>query len=478
MGAGTLQSHLLVALVMLLGLAAAGLFVSFRRLLVMQFDAGLETRARLLSAMIKDDLGEGLETEIDEVLIPEYQPSAAPEYFELRLADGTPYRRSASLGTDRLPDPPAGGGALSCWDLRLPDGRAGRAVAFRFAPAVEGEGERRTGVAHRELTIIAARDRGSLDRALRAATMAIVAFGIPLLLAIPAIVLWAVQGGLRSLEGLAVQAAAIDARRLDARFTAPGLPAELEPVAARLDDLLDRLSASFERERRFSADVAHELRTPLAELRTIAAVFPATASPVEEATAALCDVDASAAQMEHIVTTLLALARCDGGRQPINRVPVDMDRALADAWPLLEKAAQGKRLVVDFELRPAPPTVETDPILLASILGNLLSNAVEYTPEGGRVRATFTTSGDRVLLRLTNSQQTLVPRDLPRLFDPFWRKDQARTGGIHTGLGLALVAALARVLDGEVTVTLPAPDLVSFALALPLRAPAVPPERP
>jgi signal transduction histidine kinase len=463
-----LQVRLVFALVLLLGGAGAGVFLALRRIIVDQFDSGLESRAKLLSALVKYEPGEGLETELDEVWIPEYQGSSMPEYFELRLPDGSAHTRSASLGASTLLGSPGRVSVTRFWDLRLPDGRRGRAVAFPFVPQVEEKGKARARAqsdpGRETLILLAARERAPLDAALRGVTVALLALGALLLLVIPAIVARSVRRGLRPLDGLGTRAASIDANRLEVRFATDGMPAELQPIVGRLDELLARLSSSFERERRFSADVAHELRTPLAELRTIATVFPTTTDPVAEATAALRDVGAAAAQMENIVTTLLALARCDAGRQPVNSVAVDLGRALEEAWVPLEGAARDKGLVVDLGLTTAGTIVRTDRTLLASILGNLLANAVEYAPAGGRVSAAMATASDRVTLRIENTHRELAAEDLGRLFDPFWRKDQARTDGSHAGLGLSLVAAFARLLRLEVTATLPRPDLVSFTL--------------
>jgi two-component system sensor histidine kinase QseC len=286
-----------------------------------------------------------------------------------------------------------------------------------------------------------------------------------LLLAVPAIVQRAVRGGLRPLEGLAERVSTIDATLPDGRFETPGLPAELQPIARRLDELLARLRSSFERERRFSADVAHELRTPLFEMRTITDVSLASADPNAESTMAIEDLRAAALQMERIVTTLLALARCEAGHQPVTLQAVDLRRALDEAWGPWQSVARAKRLAVALEAEEA--IVRTDQTLLASILGNLIANAVEYTREGGRISTTIATTASSVKLGIANTQRDLAAEDLDRLFDPFWRKDVARTSGSHAGLGLSLVGAFARLLGIEVAATLPTPELASFVLTFP-----------
>jgi signal transduction histidine kinase len=298
----------------------------------------------------------------------------------------------------------------------------------------------------------------------------LVALGLGLLFGVPLVVAGVVRRGLRSLDGLADRVKAIEAPRLELGLSAEAMPSELQPIVRRLSALLGRLQASFERERRFSADVAHELRTPLAEMRTIDEVSLGEVEPGSEAGAALRDLRAAALQMERIVVTLLALARCEQGRQLVELQIVDLRQALAQAWTPLEESARGRFLRVEIASG-APQHIRTDPTLLASILSNILSNAVAYAPEAGSIEVTVDRISGGVELRIVNSQRDLGPADLEHLFEPFWRKEQARSGGSHAGLGLALVAALSRLLRLELRATLPAPDRFCIALTFPEEAP-------
>jgi signal transduction histidine kinase len=295
--------------------------------------------------------------------------------------------------------------------------------------------------------VAVARDRAPLDQALGGVVWALAAMGVALLGAVPLVVTRGVRRGLRPLAQVADEAARMDARALvadggdaPARFSVAALPEELRPIGLRLNELLDRLAATFERERRFSADVAHELRTPVAELRNMAEValrYPDEARPFD-------DVLGVAIQMESLVTTLLALARCEAGRQPVSLEPVDVARVLGDAWAPLAAAAREKKL----EVAPPPElavVVQTDRVLLGAIVGNLLSNAVAYTPRGGQL--SWRISAGEIAVENTN--RSLSAEDLPHAFEPFWRKDAARSDGLHAGLGLSLAQAYARLLGAE-----------------------------
>lgn len=451
-----LTVRLVGGLLLVLGALGALLYLLVKDQLTAQFDAALEEKARVLSSLMKQE-GDRFELELEDAPMPEFARAVDPEYFQISLG-GLPFLRSPSLGDGNLN-----------WrdgDIPLPDGRPGRMTTLTFPVRVEkAPPTGRPATA----TLAVARGRAPLDQGLRSVRRAIGAVGLCLLVLIPALVIPVVRGRLRPLDDVAGQAATIDARSLDQRFRAEDLPAELQPIARRLNDLLQRLSGAFERERRFSADVAHELRTPIAELRALAEV--ALLAPESPASARqFQDVLGAALQMERLVTALLTLARCESGRQPVSPEPVSLGHALSEAWSPLAEKARLKNLKVSLFAGDA--LVTTDKLMLASILGNLLSNAVEYAPAGGAVGWTIATGEAGVEVAVSNTNGDLQPADLERAFEPFWRKDAARSDGQHGGLGLSLVAAFARLIGAEVRLALAGGEVrASLTLRRPGSAP-------
>jgi signal transduction histidine kinase len=437
-----LQRRLLGGLLAVLVVCEVGIYLLVRRLLTSSLDASLDASVSMLAGLVKEEAGEGMELDLSETPLPDFERTVDPQYFQVWLENGQVFARSASLGGRDLPR--AEGQAHE--DLVLPDGRRGRAAWLSFPVRMEPK----NGVtlpSRSRASLAVARDRAPLDQALGGVVWALAAMGVALLGAVPLVVTRGVRRGLRPLAQVADEAARMDARALvadgsdaPARFSVAELPEELRPIGVRLNELLDRLAATFERERRFSADVAHELRTPVAELRNMAEValrYPDDARPFD-------DVLGVAIQMESLVTTLLALARCEAGRQPVSVEPVDVGRALADAWAPLEATARGKAL----QVAPAPDAgvvVQTDRFLLGAIVGNLLSNAVAYTPPGGQL-SWQCSPGE---IAVVNSNRSLTAEDLIHAFEPFWRKDAARSDGLHAGLGLSLAQAYARLLGAE-----------------------------
>jgi len=242
---------------------------------------------------------------------------------------------------------------------------------------------------------------------------------------------------------------------------------EMSQLANTFNDLLGRLQTAFVRERRFSADVAHELRTPIAELRAMAEVALKWPADSESAARNAQDTFNIACQMEGVMTSLLALARCEAGAQHVVPESVDLSEALQNAWRPFDAEARRRGLSITLPAGPAG-NLSTDKALLASVLTNLFGNAVKYAPANGRITIEINQQADRRVILVGNSNSTLMRGDLPHLFEPFWRKDAARTDGTHAGLGLSLVEAFTRSIGGEVRADLPAPDWFEMRLSVPL----------
>jgi two-component system sensor histidine kinase QseC len=277
--------------------------------------------------------------------------------------------------------------------------------------------------------------------------------------------------GLAPLDQLGLRLETLGAESLGETLDLADAPAELVPMIRHLNGLLARLNESFAREKSFSANLAHELRTPLAELRAVAEVALKWPDDSSFGLETLEEIRAIGLQMESVVVNLLALARCEEKQSPFqtlqaSEVPV---RELATGcWSALASEAEDKGMELRLDI-PEELTVVTDREKLALVLSNLLSNAVAHGSPGGAVSCsaaaanTATGAGREFALRVSNFTDALTPEDLPRIFDRFWRKDPSRSGGQHTGLGLALVAALCELLELRKTARL---DGSRFEIAL------------
>jgi len=436
-----LLTSLLIGLTLVLGAAGAALFVQVRAILTSEFDRAERAEAALLVAQTEDD-GEKVQLDLFGISAPEYKRD---EYYQLWLPDGQTVARSPSLGFDDLPRREG--------DVTLPDGRPGRAIIVQFVP-MPAEEAQRPNPHPPTVTLVVAHDRIGLDRSLAGIGAGLLLVGTGVLVATALIVTTAVRRGLAPLEAVGQQAATIDAASLQLRFATDAMPAELLPIAGRLNDLLARLDEAFQRERRVTADIAHELRTPIAELRALAEV--GVKWPEE---AAFQDALQIAQRMETLVTGLLALARHDAGQQPVAHEPVELRWVVDEVWSPLAEQARSRQLDVAIEIA-SDASWQTDPTLLRLIIANLLANAVEYTPERGVVRI----SGIGSRLEVTNTANGLTSEDLPHLFERFWRKDVSRADAGHSGLGLVLAKSAATALNLSLTAEMP--DATTLRLSL------------
>lgn len=442
----SIRRHLTFTLVLgfifLLGVGGLAVYFLTRAELVREFDAGLQAKALTLITLTSQDHGRlGIED-----LPPGFQTKAGTEFFQLWQPDGTIAQHSASLGGANLP---CRFGTLTkplYWNLDLPRDLDGRAIGLEFSPKVDNDDDAVQPEPAGKAIIVVATDCQSLNQTLGILATVLATTGLLILLVIVPMVRFSLRRGHAPLEQLARQAAGITANSLQTRFPVHQMPAELQPITTRLNDLLDRLEASFERERRFSADLAHELRTPLAELRTHAEVeLKWSAGEEAEKHRETLNI---ALQMEAIVTRLLEMARCEQGQLQLQFQPVRLAPLAEEVWRSLAPQAEQKQLNVRFAVS-ADAVIETDAALFRSILANLLSNAVEYTPPAGRVDIHW--QADARKLIVGNTVSDLSANDLPHLFARLWRKDKSRTGGEHCGLGLAVSRAFAELLGCSLT---------------------------
>jgi two-component system sensor histidine kinase QseC len=350
------------------------------------------------------------------------------------------------------------------FEITLTDGRAFRCAGVRITPPYEDETPSPPQV---DAVLAVGLDRATLARRLTAISTSLLLVGGGALAALGAIVFWGVRAGLAPLDRLGANVAAVDAQSLATRFPVEGLPSELRPIVVRLNELLARLESAFARERRFTATAAHELRTPLAELRALAEVSLSTPASANESQQSWRDALATTLRMESLALRLLDLARAEDSAFVLQRTTVSLTRAFSEAWqPWAERAVE-RGLAPHVALTPGL-TAQTDPTLLAVILGNLCENVVQHAPAGTPIHVRGNRRTDGVHLLIQNQAGELTEADMPHLFERFWRKDETRSDGQHHGLGLALAAEFVALLGGTLSATLGANGDLEFNLWLPV----------
>ncbi|QEG29257.1 Sensor protein CzcS precursor [Gemmata obscuriglobus] len=270
----------------------------------------------------------------------------------------------------------------------------------------------------------------------------------PALLASAVIGALIARKGLRPVEEIAATAARIGPDRLDERIAVDQLPAELSDLAATFNVMLDRLQESFRRLERFSADIAHELRTPVHALRNVAEVALRTSQTRADDREALAVCLESAGGLARLIDRLLFIARADSPRAVLELETIDLATELESLREFYEPvAAQTGVELVQLAVPPLPCRV--DRTLLQRAIGNLITNALDHTPQCGRVSIAGTVEGGEVVISVTDTGSGIAAEHLPRIFDRFYRPDAARPSGGGCGLGLAIVKSFAELHGGR-----------------------------
>ncbi|MGI8588582.1 MAG: sensor histidine kinase [Chloroflexia bacterium] len=299
-----------------------------------------------------------------------------------------------------------------------------------------------------------------------ATVLLILAGAIPLALALAAAGAYFLAGrALTPISSLTAQARQIRRDNLDARLVVLRPPAEVAALAQTFNEVLDRLEAAFAHEQQFTADAAHELRTPLGLLKTQISLALSRPRSAPALTDMLRDMDADVDRLGRLIDAMLTLARL--GTMPICRSPVDLVELLEELVDQLRPlaAARGTALTLDA---PVSAILVGDADQLIQLFLNLLDNAVRYSAGTGPVRVSLAAAEDEWKIAIQDSGPGIAEDQLPHLFDRFYRVDPARarqTGGV--GLGLSIAQAIAVRHEGRITVQSRVPEGSTFIVYLP-----------
>ena len=250
------------------------------------------------------------------------------------------------------------------------------------------------------------------------------------------------RSGMRPIERISRTAERIRATTLHERISTNGLPEELRGLAETFNSMLDRLEQSFAHISQFSDDVAHELRTPINNLRGEIEVALGKARSAEEYRDVLGSCFEECTRISRLIRTLLFLARADTDADALRREPLDLGEELEKVVAFYEAAA-GESGVELRVTGGAGTRAELDRTLLQQAIGNLISNAVAHTPAGGSVGIGALARGRDIVVTVKDTGCGIAPAHLPHVFDRFYRIEQSRTGSEqNAGLGLAVVQSI------------------------------------
>jgi two-component system, OmpR family, heavy metal sensor histidine kinase CusS len=258
------------------------------------------------------------------------------------------------------------------------------------------------------------------------------------------------QHGIRPVEEMAITARHISSTNLRERILPEGYPFELASLASTFNQMLDRLEESFERISRFSADIAHDLRTPVNNIRGEAEVALARARSAAEYRDVIESCLEEAVRLSDLIGDLLFLSRAESPLTHLRSERVDVGELLGGVREYYEASATDGGVVLTTRVPGEPVVAELDRTLLQRAVGNLVSNALAHTPPGGVVVLGAEVAGSAIHIEVSDTGVGIPAEALPRVFDRFFRVDSSRARGLGgTGLGLAIVQSIALLHGGH-----------------------------
>jgi len=297
-------------------------------------------------------------------------------------------------------------------------------------------------------TLQVAQDRSSDERVERNFAVLFIIVLSGSVLASGFIAVTVTKRGLRPLGEMTRSLGRIGPTHLKERVAPADWPRELQPLAIAFDDMLKRLDDSFTRLSQFSADLAHELRTPVANMLGEAQVALTRERTAAEYRETLESTIAECERLSRIVDNLLFVARVDASREPIARKRFDARAAVEKIAAFYQTIADDRHVTISCI---GDGQIYADPDLFERAVGNLLDNALRFTPENGSIQITLSDHDADFEVAVSDTGCGIAPEHLPRVFDRFYRAESSR-GSDGAGLGLALVKSIVDLHGGSATI--------------------------
>lgn len=454
----TLRSTLAFALVAMFTVAGAGwyLYESMKSSVMLRTDHAVLARLDHFRKLLNYDLT--LENLKGSPQLFENMLDSEEDIFIIGEPGKTPVI-SVNPSRAPLPDTPTVAADVMLRDSDLRSGVSPQGVPLRAASvqALSGGVEVRLQAAHlmvKEMAMLAS-FRQRIYFAVALAFLVTALLGYVLL-----------RRGLRPLLRMTDHAANITPARLHIRLDSADAPIELQPLGNALNAMLERLDDGYRRLTQFSADLAHEIRTPVGSLMGHCQVALRQPRSADEYQALLASNLEELERISRLVESILFLARADEAQSALERQPLCLQDELRRVAGYFEGLAEERQLSISTS---GDGTLLADPILLRRALSNLVANAIRYADPDSEIQVRVNQCGAQWRVDVENQGPVLEEPALAKLFDRFYRGDASRhQSSDSNGLGLAIVAAIMHLHNGRVSVAQPVPGKICFTLAFPV----------
>ncbi len=435
-------------LLLAVGLLLVGI-VYTRKRLISALDSGLQGRAASVAALVRYNDDGSSNVYFDQTMLPPSLDPVHPDLFSVwKESSGKLLARSTNwpVGLE------VGPAERHHWDFKV-DHQRYRGLRISAVPVLDRE-EGQTAPPE-TLTIVYAAPTHRIEEQVKAAGIFIALASLILLTATTWLALWGVGRGLQPLGQLADEAANISAQNWQLRLPPPDQqPLELQPLTRSMTTMLARLERSFTQQREFLGNATHELKTPVAVLKSSLQSLIHRPRSTDEYHAGIEQCLDDMKRLEQLLEWMLRLARAEQWAHGALRRDlqlVDLSTSCEEAVERMQGLANASGMKIQLDIRNAA-CLRADPEDLQLVWNNLLENAIRYSSSGKTVDVSVSSNGaGRTLVTFVDHGSGISPQDLPHIFERFYRGDPSRTratGGF--GLGLAIAKALVEAYGGTI----------------------------
>lgn len=276
---------------------------------------------------------------------------------------------------------------------------------------------------------------------------------------------WFVGRALRPIADITATATKIASGDLAQRIDTAEAESELGQLAAVLNSTFARLETAFAQQKQFASDAAHELRTPVTVILTQTQMALSRDRDAAAYKQTLEACQRAAQRMRKLIETLLELARFDAGQEVLKRLKFDLAETAADCADMIQPLAEERKVKITTDVTPLEIT--GDPERLGQVVTNILTNAIQHNQPEGEVRLKLEAQNGLAVLEISDTGKGIAAKDLPRIFERFYRADRSRTGAGNSGLGLSICKAIVEAHGGTIEASSVEATGTTFTIRLP-----------
>lgn len=465
-----LTRYLSISVSVLLVLILLATDISVDTWISQEFDKAMINKSNLLITLVSEDVNE-VDFDFADEFMPEFSGKKDPEYFQL-WHDNKVFERSKTLALFDVNDLPHVDTELhksKIINITLPDGRSGRMITARFIPQVDSDIREKFSISvadfaktQKPMKLSYAISNESLNQTLWFVDIIFILSSLSTVFAVRLIVHKVVERELTPLDSLNSEIKSINLNSAIDSISIENLPEELLPIADGINHFLSENRILYAREKRMTSDIAHELKTPIAELINLTEV--AIKFPEEKLISATftTDVLSISERLKNIVNSILLLQKSSNHTE-LTKIELNIAKLIST---ILHRESKTGRNVA-FTISPTIDTIVTNKFAIETILSNLLSNALHYSPANSPVTILVTpdTNAARVKISISNtSVYQYTATELEKFFEPLWQKDQSRTSSQRYGLGLAIVKSYCDNINAEINIALTPDKQITFTV--------------